>query len=51
MPDFPHHRVLSRARARACLLALVGALGLPNLAYAQMPVTSLLEMRHDRVVI
>jgi hypothetical protein len=37
--------------ARACILALIGALVLPNLAHAQRPVTSLLEMRHERVVI
>lgn len=42
---------LRRGRAAVGALALISALILPSFAQAQRPVTSLLEMREDRVVV
>jgi uncharacterized protein len=51
MPDSPHLRLLHAASIGAFILALIGASTLPTSAQAQRLVTSLLEMRHDRVVV
>lgn len=47
MPDFRQ----PIACGRMCVLALIGALILPGIAWGQRPVTSLLEMRQEHVVV